>query len=107
MPTGNVIVFYFGILLIPSIKQIFTLSQCDITKGDCVADNKRELDYCKSTCFRKPDSCKGYGDVGLFGKDQKYQCNCKHLSDCQFQILSKCENGCLPGFKKPYCQKRK
>ncbi|CAI9733304.1 Hypothetical predicted protein [Octopus vulgaris] len=86
---------------------IVYITQCDITKGDCVADNKRELDYCKSTCFRKPDSCKGNNGVDLFGKDQKYQCNCKHLSDCQFQILSKCENGCLPGFKKPYCQKRK
>ncbi|CAI9733301.1 receptor-type tyrosine-protein phosphatase T-like [Octopus vulgaris] len=82
--------------------------QCDITKGDCVADNEKEENNCnKSTCFRKPDSCKDYGDVDLFGKNQKYQCHCKHLSDCQFQIRSKCKNGCLPGFKEPYCQKRK
>ncbi|CAI9733313.1 receptor-type tyrosine-protein phosphatase T-like [Octopus vulgaris] len=82
--------------------------QCDITKGDCVADNEKEENNCnKSTCFRKPGSCKGHDGVDLFGKNQKYQCHCKHLSDCQFQIRSKCKNGCLPGFKEPYCQKRK
>ncbi|CAI9738142.1 Hypothetical predicted protein [Octopus vulgaris] len=56
MPTGNVIVFYFGILLIPSIKQIFTLSQCDITKGDCVAYTRGSY-YCRTkvNCYRKPD----------------------------------------------------
>ncbi|XP_029655782.1 protein draper-like [Octopus sinensis] len=106
MSAVNVIVFCCGILLILSTKQISTY-QCDITKGDCVADNKREEHYCKRTCFRKPESCNDHKGVDLFGKDQRYQCNCKYLSDCQFQILSKCKNGCLPGFKKPYCQKRK
>ncbi|XP_029644740.2 protein draper [Octopus sinensis] len=103
MSAVNVIVFCSGILLILSAKQIST-AQCDITKGDCVADYKRK--YCNSTCFRKPGSCKGHDGVDLFGKNQKYQCHCKHLSDCQFQIRSKCKNGCLPGYKKPYCQKR-
>ncbi|CAI9733295.1 receptor-type tyrosine-protein phosphatase T-like isoform X8 [Octopus vulgaris] len=103
----NVIVFCCGILLILSAKQIST-DQCDITKGDCVADNEKEENNCnKSICFRKPESCNDHKGVDLFGKDQRYQCNCKYLSDCQFQILSKCKNGCLPGFKKPYCQKRK
>ncbi|XP_036356191.1 multiple epidermal growth factor-like domains protein 10 [Octopus sinensis] len=86
---------------------IYIKDQCDITKGDCVADNEKEENNCnKSTCFRKPDSCKDYGDVDLFGKNQIYQCHCKHLSDCQFRNFTKCKNGCLPGYKKPYCQKR-
>ncbi|XP_036365016.1 multiple epidermal growth factor-like domains protein 6 [Octopus sinensis] len=100
MSAVNVIVFCCGILLILSAKQIST--------GDCVADNEKEENNCnKSTCFRKPDSCKGHDGVDLFGKNQRYQCHCKHLSDCEFRNFTKCKNGCLPGYKKPYCQKRK
>ncbi|XP_029634480.1 protein draper-like isoform X2 [Octopus sinensis] len=101
MSSGNLITFCTGILLMLSIEQIFTI-QCNDTQGDCVADDKRGEDSCKSTCFRNLD----YG-TDLFGKDQKFQCHCKNITDCGFRILSECERGCSLGYKLPYCQRRK
>ncbi|XP_036370698.1 receptor-type tyrosine-protein phosphatase T-like [Octopus sinensis] len=106
MSAENLIIFYIGILMLLSIKQTST-TDCKITKGDCVADDRRVDQFCKGSCFTIPQHCENHKGADLFGKDQKFQCHCKNISNCGFRIHSKCEGGCLPGYKEPYCQTRK
>ncbi|XP_029647801.1 multiple epidermal growth factor-like domains protein 11 [Octopus sinensis] len=107
MATTSALMFFaVGIFMVGwnGPTNIAGAADCNIATGDCVTDAPQKKGACFEACSRIPEGCKK--NVDRFGKQQKYQCHCKELKECDFANDGTCAGECLEGYSGPNCQQR-
>lgn len=77
------------------------------TGNKCIADFAKKGDAIWDKSYERPNkTTEGCGiDMRYFGPDNRYYCNCKKISSCDFGKNGQCQQkGCGFGYRGEYCQ---